>query len=105
MINTVTWDAADHLQTKEAIIAYLEAALEDGDSCIINAALADIARSQAMAQIVPAIEPGPEIIGQASLNPHELDLANLTKILQILGLRLQIVDINQEKSTFPSVVA
>jgi len=30
-IQTYPWDAAEHLETKEDIAAYLEAALEDGD--------------------------------------------------------------------------
>lgn len=41
-------DAADHLETKENIIAYLGAVLEDGDPALISAALGDIARSKGM---------------------------------------------------------
>ena len=36
---TQLWDAADHLETKEDIAAYLEAAFEDGDPALIAAAL------------------------------------------------------------------
>jgi DNA-binding phage protein len=90
MINASPWDAADHLQTKEAIIAYLEAALEDGDPRLINAALADIARSEGLAKLSPDNNP--------------LDSTNLTQILQRLGLQLQLVDINHDKYSFPTAV-
>ena len=43
---TVPWDAAEHLETEEDMAAYLEAALEEGDACLVAAALGDIARSQ-----------------------------------------------------------
>ena len=40
---TRPWDAADHLESDEDIVAYLEAAFEDGDPAVIAAALGDIA--------------------------------------------------------------
>jgi probable addiction module antidote protein len=48
---TRLWDAAEHLETEEDMAAYLEAALEDGDSALVAAALGDIARAKGMAQI------------------------------------------------------
>ena len=41
---TRRWDAADTLETKEDIAAYLDAVLEDGDPKLLKAALGDIAR-------------------------------------------------------------
>jgi probable addiction module antidote protein len=46
-IETTRWDAADHLGSTEAIVAYLEAAFEDGDASLIAAALNDVARAGA----------------------------------------------------------
>lgn len=40
------WDAADHRESEEDIVAYLEAAFEDGDPVLIAAALGDIAKAQ-----------------------------------------------------------
>jgi len=45
------FDSADYIGTPEAVAAYLEAALEDGDAQIIAATLGDIARSKGMAII------------------------------------------------------
>lgn len=46
---TLAWDPADYLKDPEDVVAYLEAALEDGDSGVIMAALGDIARSKGIA--------------------------------------------------------
>ena len=50
-VTTNLWDAAEHLETKEDMAAYLEAALEDGDPNLVVAALGDIARSKGMTHI------------------------------------------------------
>ena len=47
-LQTKLWDAADYLQTEEEMIAYLDAALEDGDPNLIVAVLSDIARAKGM---------------------------------------------------------
>ena len=49
-MKTTKWDAADHLTNEKAIIAYLNAALDDGDPAVITAALGDIARAKALAK-------------------------------------------------------
>jgi probable addiction module antidote protein len=47
---TTVWDPAEHLDTEEDMATYLEAALEEGDSALIAAALGDIARAKGMTQ-------------------------------------------------------
>ena len=51
---TTSWDPADHLETEEDRVAYLEAALEDGDPALVAAALGDIARAKGMTQVARA---------------------------------------------------
>lgn len=48
MKQAMTYDAAEFLETDEDIIAYLNAALDDGDPALISAALGDIARAHGM---------------------------------------------------------
>ena len=48
---TAIWDPADHLKTEEDMAAYLDAALEEGDSALVVAALGDIARAKGMTKI------------------------------------------------------
>ena len=45
------WDAAAYLTTEEDITAYLNAALEDGDTSVMAGALGDIARARGMTQL------------------------------------------------------
>jgi probable addiction module antidote protein len=54
---TSHWDAADTLETKEDIAAYLDAVLEDGDLDLLKAALGDIARA---ANGMKLFRPAPE---------------------------------------------
>jgi DNA-binding phage protein len=49
-IETTRWDAADHLDSREAKLAYFEAALEDGDPDLIAAAVSDVARAKVREQ-------------------------------------------------------
>lgn len=44
------YDAAKFLESDADIVAYLNAALEDGDPSLVSAALGDIARARGMAQ-------------------------------------------------------
>ena len=43
---TRPWDPAEHLETEEDKVAYLNAALENGDADLIRAAKEDIARAK-----------------------------------------------------------
>lgn len=62
---TFLWDAAEYLETKEDMAAYLEAALEDGDPALVVAALRDIARSQGMTDLARETGLESETLNQA----------------------------------------
>ena len=67
---TTIWDPADHLKTDEDMVAYLEAALEEGDSALVAAALGDIARAKGMTQIAREAGLGRERLYK-SLSPND----------------------------------
>ena len=92
-IQTYPWDAAEHLETKEDIAAYLEAALEDGDPSLVVAALGDIARSKGMTHIARETGLGRESLYKALSIEDNPEFATVLKVLQSLGLRLQVVPI------------
>jgi hypothetical protein len=48
---TRTWDAVEKLDTEEDVVAYLEAALDDGDPAFLGAAPGDTASHKSVAQI------------------------------------------------------
>ncbi len=73
-IETSRWDAADHLDSKEAILAYLEAVFEDGDPALITAALNNVARAKGIAS-------DPALTGDS-------DISAVIRTLKALGLEL-----------------
>jgi probable addiction module antidote protein len=90
---THPWDASDHLETKEDIVAYLEAALEDGDPSLIAAALGDIARSKGMTQIARETGLGRESLYKGLSIEGNPEFTTVIKVLQAIGLRFQVVPI------------
>ena len=85
---TRPWDPADHLETDEDIVAYLEAAFEDGDPTLIAAALGDIARARGMTKVAEDAGLGRESLYK-SLSPNgNPEFATVLKVMQALGLRI-----------------
>jgi len=87
---TRRWDAAETLETKEDIVAYLDAVLEDGDPDLLKAALGDIARAKGMTEIARAAGLGRTNLYKALSPDGNPEFATVAKILKALGLRLTI---------------
>ena len=87
-IQTRPWDAADHLETKEDVVLYLEAAFEDGDPGLIAAALGDVARAKGMTKVAADAGLGRESLYKALSPDGNPELATVLKVMQALGLRL-----------------
>jgi probable addiction module antidote protein len=49
-VKTTVWDPAEHLDSEEAMSAYLEVALEEGDPALVAAVKDDIFRARGMIQ-------------------------------------------------------
>ena len=86
---TRTWDAADYLETEEDIVAYLEAAFDDGDPRLITTALGDIARSRGMTKIASATGLGRESLYKALSPDGNPGFTTVLKVVQALGIRLR----------------
>ncbi len=86
---TTSWGPSEHLESKEDMAAYLEAALEDGEPSIVSAALGDIARSQGMAQIAKDIGLGRESLYKSLSVEGNPVFATVLKVINALGLRLR----------------
>ncbi len=87
---THPWDAADSLETKEDIAAYLDAVLEDGDPELLKAALGDIARSKGMTEVARASGLGRANLYKALSPDGNPEFATVARVLRALGLRLTI---------------
>lgn len=88
MVKTRVWDAAEHLDSPEAIAAYLSAALEDGDPKLIAAALGDIARAQGMTQIAKDAELSRESLYRALSPEGNPTLDTVLRVSRALGVQL-----------------
>ena len=82
------WDPAEHLESEEDIIAYLEAALEDGAPALVVAALGDIARAKGMSQIASKTGLGRESLYKALSPDGNPEFSTVLKVVRALGLRL-----------------
>ena len=87
-IKTKAWDAAEFLETEEDMAAYLEAALEDGDSALIAAVLGDIARAKGMSQIAKETGLGRESLYKALSPEGNPEFSTVLKVVRALGLKL-----------------
>ena len=90
MAKTMTkrWDAADYLKSDKDIVAYLEAALEDGDPALFTAALGDVARAKGMTGIARQTGLGRESLYKALSPDGNPEFATVLKVIRSLGLNL-----------------
>jgi len=85
---TKRWDTAEHLETSQDVAAYLEAALEEGDSALVAAALGDIARAKGMTEIARETGLGRESLYKALSPEGNPEFSTVLKVVRALGLRL-----------------
>jgi len=85
---TTSWDPAEHLRTTEDMVAYLEAALEEGEPALVAAALGDIARAKGMAKVAREAGLGRESLYKALSPSGNPEFATILKVVAALGLQL-----------------
>ena len=98
VLETTRWDAAEHLNTPEAIAAYLDAALEDGNSKVIAAALGDAARARGMTALARETGLSRESLYRALSSDGNPELATVLKVLQAFGVRLEARTIEKKEA-------
>jgi probable addiction module antidote protein len=70
------------------MVAYLEAALEEGDPALVAAALGDIARAKGMTQVARDTGLGRESLYKALSASGNPEFATVMKVIAALGLKL-----------------
>lgn len=90
IMKTYPWDVVEHLETEEDMIAYLDAALEDGDPALIVAVLGDIARAKGMSQVAREAGLGRESLYKALSPTGNPEFATGLKVLNAMGLRFHV---------------
>src|SRR3954447_7216912 len=98
VVETTRWDPAEHLDTPEAIAAYLDAALEDGNSKLVAAALGDAARARGMTALARETGLSRESLYRALSSDGNPELATVLKVLAAFGVRLEARAMTQRKT-------
>src|SRR6266853_977384 len=89
-LKTTRWDAAETLDTKDDVVAYLNAALEDGDPELLKLVLGDIARSKGMTDIAKAAGLARSNLYKALSPDGNPEFSTVAQIGRALGLRLSV---------------
>ena len=89
-VQTKVFDPAEFLDTEEAVIAYLETAMEGNDPKHIARALGDVARSKGMSDIAKSSGVGRQALYKALSNEGNPTLETLVAVLSALGLELTV---------------
>jgi len=87
---TVPYDSAQYLDTRDAINAYMEEALETNDPVFIAKALGTVARARGMAQIAKKAGLSRESLYKALSAEGNPEFGTVIRVMQALGLRLSI---------------
>jgi probable addiction module antidote protein len=89
--NLTKWDPVDHLNSEADMVAYLEAALADGDPAVIAAVLGDIARARGMTRIARETGLGRESLYKALSPEGNPTFSTILKVIKALGLELHAI--------------
>jgi probable addiction module antidote protein len=87
---TIPWNAAGTLRSKEDIAAFLDAVLEDGDPELLKAALGGIARAKGMTEIARDSKLGRASLNKALSPRGKPGLVTVARVPRALGLRLSV---------------
>lgn len=86
-----TYDAADYLDSEEAITAYLNAILAENDDALLASALGDIAKARGMTQIAKDAGIGRESLYKALRSGASPRFDTISRVLGALGIKLVAV--------------
>ena len=86
-----SFDAADYLDSEEAITAYLNTILEENDDALLAEALGDIAKARGMTQIARDAGIGRESLYKALRSGASPRFDTINRVLGALGVKLVAV--------------
>jgi len=89
---TTLWDPVERLKTQADMVAYLDAALEDGDPALVAAVLGDIARAKGMTDVAKEAGLGRESLYKALSPGGNPEFSTVLKVMKALGLELHAAE-------------
>ncbi|MFC6197170.1 addiction module antidote protein [Ponticaulis profundi] len=87
---TTDFNASDYMQTKEDVIAYIDALLEENDPAFFMACLRDIAKSHGMTALAQEAGLSRQGLYKALSENGQPLFSTVTEILRALGFRLSV---------------
>lgn len=89
-LETRPYDTAEHLNTEEDVVLYIEAILEENDPALFAHALGIVARARGMAQTAHETGRSRESLYRSLSDKGDPQLSTLMGVLRALGLRLGV---------------
>ena len=89
-VKTTAWDSAAHLRSDEEIAAYMEAALEEGDTAFIAYALGVVARAKGMTQVAQDAGLSRESLYKALSLEGNPSFDTILRVMKALNLELHV---------------
>jgi probable addiction module antidote protein len=89
-METYEWDMAENINTKEEVIAYLEAALEENDSETLFDVIGAIARSKGMMTIANELGLSRESLYKSLSSGGNPSFVTVARVLDNLGFQLSV---------------
>jgi probable addiction module antidote protein len=90
MVNYAPFDAAEYLDSEEAISEFLAAAMEDPDPAVFLSAIGAVARFRGMAKVAADAGLGRESLYKALAPGAHPRYETIQKVVQALGVRISI---------------
>jgi probable addiction module antidote protein len=84
------FDAAEYIETREDVIAYLDAALAEKDTKFLLKAIGNVARSKGMAQLARELNLSREGLYDSLSPKGNPSFTTVVKVLDNLGFQLSI---------------
>jgi probable addiction module antidote protein len=85
------FDASEYLDNEEVVAEYLTAALEDANPEVFLSAVGDVAKARGMTAVADSTGLGRESLYKAFAPGAKPRYETVIKVLQGLGVRLQVV--------------
>ena len=89
-IKTKAFDAADYLDSAQAVTVFMAEALETNDPAFITHCLGVVARSEGMSEIAARTGLSRESLYRALSKEGNPEFATILKVLSALGLKLSV---------------
>lgn len=90
MSQTSPFEIADHLDSPDAMLEYLELAMEDNNPDVFIAALRHVARARGMSHLAEFSGLGRESLYKALKPGSKLRYETVQKVVNVLGFRLSL---------------